>query len=167
MNDERYRTAHHDLRIWSDKSGTDWDVWLEPNDGYHDGVCLGGGESRDAAVQVAVDALESALRKLQETTGPERAAKLDKLRAAGKLGDEELRQWLLKRIEEYPNVALGFHALEIKVSRTGLESYLNGTYFAPRELGGGDRDPATSMLEKKIRAYRQRIEQQAAGSATA
>lgn len=76
MNDERYRTAHHDIHLWSDGSGTDWDVWLEPNDGDRSGVCLGGGETRDAAVQVAVDALESALAKLQETPSPEAMQKI-------------------------------------------------------------------------------------------
>lgn len=76
MNDERYHTAHHDIHIWSDISGADWDVWLELNDGDLDGVCLGGGESRDAAVQIAVDALESALRTLQETPSPETMKKI-------------------------------------------------------------------------------------------
>ena len=70
MNEERYRTDHHEVVIFSDKSAADWDVWLEPFDGERDGVCIGGGSSRDEAVQVAVNALEAALAILQETPHP-------------------------------------------------------------------------------------------------
>lgn len=86
MNDERHRTAHHDIHIWSGSAGTEWDVWLEPNDGDRDGLCLGGGKSRDEAVAVAVDALESALRTLQETPSP--AAILRHLEAAERMAEE-------------------------------------------------------------------------------
>ncbi len=71
MNDEQYRTGHHDIWIFSSDAGSDWDVWLEPSGGEFDGVCIGGGATRDAAVQDAVNALEAALAKLQETPSPE------------------------------------------------------------------------------------------------
>jgi hypothetical protein len=76
MNEERLRTAHHDVSIFSNNAGSDWDVWLEPYDGKLVGVCVGGGATRDEAVQCAVDALETALAKLQETPSPEAEAKL-------------------------------------------------------------------------------------------
>jgi hypothetical protein len=84
-----------------------------------------------------------------------------KLRAEGRLGDEELRQWLLKRIEKIPTLTTASLARYEMVgcSRTGLDAYLRGLYFLPREHGGVGGDPATSKLEQKIRRYRERVEQ--------
>jgi hypothetical protein len=92
MKEERLRVENggHDLRVFYDDTLTHtWEVWLEPMDGSDDGVCLGDGKTRDEAVGDAVNALEAALAKLQETPSPEAEAKL---RATFDTGDEVLRE---------------------------------------------------------------------------
>jgi hypothetical protein len=86
---------------------------------------------------------------------------IERLRAEGKLGDEDLRQWLVKRIEAFPELTTARLARSefISCSRSGVEAYLRGLYFVPRELGGCGANPETSKLEEKIRKYRERVEQ--------
>ena len=70
MNDERIRAAHHDLRIFQTVN-EGWNVWIEPNDGEFDGVQIGEGGTRDAAIAKALDSLESAALKLRTTSQAE------------------------------------------------------------------------------------------------
>lgn len=72
--------------------------------------------------------------------------------------DEELRLWLENHIEQHPHLTPLVLARKdyIGMSRTALESYLDCTYFLPKESGGlGVKE---SKLEKLIRAYRERVE---------
>ena len=75
-------------------------------------------------------------------------------------GDEELRRWLEKYIEEHPHhtTAILSKSQYIGVSRTLLEAYLGGTYFLPEEAGGLGVDPSRSKAEARIRLYRERVE---------
>jgi DNA transposition AAA+ family ATPase len=85
-----------------------------------------------------------------------------KLRAVGPAppGDEELRQWLIKYIEEHPHhtTAVLSKQAYIGVSRTLLDDYLAGTYFLPIESGGRGVDPKHSKAEAAIRRYRERVD---------
>jgi DNA transposition AAA+ family ATPase len=87
---------------------------------------------------------------------------MDKLRVvgAGPLWDEDLRLWLSDHIKELPhlNTKVLSRANQIGVSRTALDSYLEGTYFLPKESGGLGVDPKGSKMEKRIRDYRERVE---------
>lgn len=76
------------------------------------------------------------------------------------VGDEELRLWLENYIKEHPHLDTKVlsRSDHIGVSRTGLDAYLNGTYFIPKESGGMGVNPANSQTENKIRAYRERVE---------
>lgn len=50
--------------------GEDFDVWLEFEDGNdHDGLCIGSGESREAAIADAIYDLEEALQSLRNLSG--------------------------------------------------------------------------------------------------
>jgi DNA transposition AAA+ family ATPase len=75
-------------------------------------------------------------------------------------GDEELRRWLERYIEEYPHhtTQVLSRSQYIGVSRTALDAYLAGTYFLPKESGGAGVDPKNSTIEKKVRAYSERVE---------
>ena len=87
-------------------------------------------------------------------------AKLKIVGGASDFGDEELRLWLDKFIEEHPHlstVEISRNA-HIGVSRTALDAYLDGSYFQPKEMGGSGVNPNNSKLEDKIRAYRERVE---------
>lgn len=76
------------------------------------------------------------------------------------LGDEELRAWLENHIKQYPHLTplVLSRDQHIGVSRTGLDAYLNGTYFLPKESGGQGVNPAGTKIEQRIRAYRERVE---------
>lgn len=74
------------------------------------------------------------------------------------LYDEELRLWLENHIKQHPHLTTLVLSRKdyIGMSRTALDSYLDATYFLPKEAGGlGVKD---SKLEKLVRAYRERIE---------
>ncbi len=75
-------------------------------------------------------------------------------------GDEELRQWLIKYMEEFPHHTpqVLSKAEYIGLSRTFLEAYLDGTYFLPKESGGLGVNPSNSKGETRIRLYRERVE---------
>lgn len=76
------------------------------------------------------------------------------------IGDEELRDWLRSYIKEYPHhtTAILSRSEYIGMSRGAIESYLEGTYFLPEELGGRGVDPEASSIEEAIRAFRLRVE---------
>lgn len=87
-------------------------------------------------------------------------AKLKIVGGASDVGDEELRQWLEKFIEEHPKLPtkiLG-RSDHIGMSKTALDAYIKGTYFLAESLGGSGTNPANSKLEPKIRAYREKVE---------
>jgi DNA transposition AAA+ family ATPase len=75
-------------------------------------------------------------------------------------GDEELRQWLAHHIEQHShlNTSVLSKSDYTGVSRPALDGYLEGTYFLPKTSGGAGVDPRRSDVEKKIRAYREKIE---------
>lgn len=74
--------------------------------------------------------------------------------------DEDLRLWLVAYIKEHPHLDTKVLARsnQIGLSRTGLDAYLEGTYFLPKESGGMGVNPKGSTVEKRIRAYRERVE---------
>ncbi len=75
------------------------------------------------------------------------------------LGNEKLRLWLesfVKENQHLPTKILS-RTDHIGFSRTGLDAYINGTYFLAEPEGMGV-NPKTSSIEKKIRAYRNKIE---------
>lgn len=76
------------------------------------------------------------------------------------LGDEELRLWLAKYVEDHPhlNTAVLSRSDHIGQSRTALDKYLDGTYFLSKEAGGYGVTPQNSKIEDKIRSYRDRVE---------
>ena len=156
--EERLRTPHHEVRISEEDASDGWVVWLEPYDGECDGICLGGGATRNEAVQDAADALKSALAKLQEKPSLEEAKRIF-LASGGNLGDEDLRSWLISEIEKYPHLTPQLLSGRdyIRASRTGIEAWIAGSYFLPKDLGGVGCSPEHSNLEKKIRDYRERV----------
>jgi len=84
-----------------------------------------------------------------------------KLQTVGeKLGDEELRLWLQKHTEKHSHLSTSVLAKadHTGVSRTALDDYLAGTYFLPVASGGKGVDPRRSDIEKKLRAYREKVE---------
>lgn len=87
------------------------------------------------------------------------AAKLKIVGGTQDIGDEELRLWLEKYIEQHPHLQTTVLSRtdHIGVSRTGLDAYLNGTYFLPKPQGSGV-NPANSKTESKIRTYREKVE---------
>lgn len=79
---------------------------------------------------------------------------------AKNVGNEELRLWLENYIKDHPHLSTvelsrGDH---IGASRTALDAYLNGTYFVSKDMGGHGVNPENSNIEKKIQAYRDRVE---------
>lgn len=70
--------------------------------------------------------------------------------------DEELRQWLENHIAQHPHLPTSIlqRSDHIGVSKTGLDAYLNRTYFNPDD----GVDPKRSNIEARIRAYRDRVE---------
>ena len=74
--------------------------------------------------------------------------------------DEELRQWLVGYIAQYPHhtTAVLSRSDYIGQSKTALDQYLDGVYFLPKEAGGMGIDPRQSKLEGRIRAYREKVE---------
>lgn len=74
--------------------------------------------------------------------------------------DEGLRQWLENYIQENPHhdTKVLQSSDWIGFSRTGLDAYLNCTYFLPKEAGGQGVQPGNSKLEERIRQFRERIE---------
>lgn len=84
-----------------------------------------------------------------------------KLQTVGaQLGDEELRLWLEKYIEEHQHLTTSVlsRSDHIGVSRTALDQILEGTYFQAKDLGGSGVKPETSSVERKIRNYREKVE---------
>lgn len=75
-------------------------------------------------------------------------------------GDEELRFWLAGYIRDHPHhtTSVLSRSQFIGVARRALDSYLAGTYFLPKEQGGGGVNPAMSKIEHAIQAYRDRVE---------
>jgi DNA transposition AAA+ family ATPase len=86
----------------------------------------------------------------------------ERIQLVGKVStaDEGLRQWLIKYIEAHPQhtTAVLSRSQFVGVSRTALDSYLEGTYFLPKENGGLGIDPERSNIEDRIRNYRDRVE---------
>jgi DNA transposition AAA+ family ATPase len=76
------------------------------------------------------------------------------------LGDEELRKWLEDYIRKYPHhtTTVLSRSQYIGVARSALDSYLAGTYFLPKSMGGDGVSPGWSKIDKTIRAYRERVE---------
>lgn len=74
--------------------------------------------------------------------------------------NESLRLWLEQYVREHPHHTLAVLARSeyIGVSRTALDSYLEGMYFLPKEAGGQGVDPQGSKIEKQIRAFREKVE---------
>jgi DNA transposition AAA+ family ATPase len=74
--------------------------------------------------------------------------------------DEELRQWLVSHIQAHPHLDTKVlqRSTHIGFSKTGLDAYITGTYFLPKESGGQGVDPVNSRIEDRIRAYRERVE---------
>lgn len=91
-----------------------------------------------------------------------------KLQTVGpRLGDEELRQWLENYIKEHPHLTTWVLGQQdhTGVSRTALDDYLAGTYFLAKESGGKGVSPNRSDIEKRIRAYREKVDGVIAGGA--
>ena len=88
------------------------------------------------------------------------AAKLQVVGGGKDVGDEELRLWLEAYIAEHPhlNTAILARRDHIGYQRTALDAYLKGTYFLAKESGGMGVNPAASGVEKKIRAYRMKVD---------
>ncbi|HEY6327851.1 MAG TPA: AAA family ATPase [Blastocatellia bacterium] len=76
------------------------------------------------------------------------------------LGNEELRLWLKGHMEQYPHLtSLVLSRRDYTgVSRTALDQYVAGTYFKPVDNGGQGVDPRSSSIERKIAAYRERVD---------
>jgi DNA transposition AAA+ family ATPase len=74
--------------------------------------------------------------------------------------DEDLRLWLVNHLEQHSHLDTKIlsRSNQIGVSRTALDSYLEGVYFLPKESGGVGVNPNGSNVEKRIRAYRERVE---------
>lgn len=66
MSDERIGAEGYTVRIGcEDCFGGDWTVWLNTDIDDYDGICLGIGVDRNAAVADAVKVLEAAVEALQ------------------------------------------------------------------------------------------------------
>lgn len=78
----------------------------------------------------------------------------------GPAWDEDLRLWLVDHIKQYPHLDTKVlsRSDHIGVSRTALDSYIEGTYFLPKSSGGLGVDPKGSKIEKAVKAYRDRVE---------
>jgi DNA transposition AAA+ family ATPase len=76
------------------------------------------------------------------------------------VGNEELRLWLEKYIEDHPHLSTVelSRTDHIGASRTALDAYLKGIYFLPKEAGGHGVNPQNTQLEKKIELYREKVE---------
>ena len=87
-------------------------------------------------------------------------AKLKIVGGTNAIGDEELRLWLEKYIEDHPHLPTSVLARDDHIggSRTQLDAYIAGTYFIPKESGGLGVNPKNSKVETNIRAYRERVE---------
>lgn len=87
-------------------------------------------------------------------------AKLKIVGGGKQLGDEKLRQWLENYLKEHQHLTTNdlARADHIDASRTALDAYLAGTYFISKENGGSGVNPENSKLEKKIRAYQEKVE---------
>jgi len=73
--------------------------------------------------------------------------------------DEELRDWLERPWnEEELSLNQLSHTSRTGVSKLALQAYLDGVYFEPVSLGGLGVRRENSTIEKRIRAYRIRIE---------
>lgn len=75
--------------------------------------------------------------------------------------DEELRQWLEDYIKEnsHHTTLVLSRSQYIGVSKSAIDSYLEGKYFLPAALGGAGGDVKTSTLETKIRSFREKVEE--------
>jgi DNA transposition AAA+ family ATPase len=87
-------------------------------------------------------------------------AKLKIVGGAKAFGDENLRLWLEKYIEEHPHLSTIVLSRNdhTGVSRTALDAYLEGTYFVSKDNGGSGVNPENSKIEEKLFAYRERVE---------
>ena len=66
MSNERIDVQGYKLQIGTeDCFGSDWTVWLNTEVDDYDGICIGAGDSRDAAVADAVKVLKAAVEALQ------------------------------------------------------------------------------------------------------
>jgi len=76
------------------------------------------------------------------------------------LGNEELRLWLQRHIEQNPHLTTAVLSRKdyIGMSRPALDQYLAGKYFSPVANGGQGVDPGSSALEPRVQAYRDRVE---------
>src|SRR6185295_1690938 len=125
MNDERIDLdSGPQLHIRQDaeeEGGVgEWFVWMNSMDDG-DGICFGSGDTRAEAVAEAVWTLEDALEQLKGKPNEEEVAvKLEELRAAGKLGNEDLRQWLVNHLKHHD---INRVARLTRLSRTGLQAY--------------------------------------------
>ena len=79
---------------------------------------------------------------------------------AKNVGNEELRLWLEKYLDEHEHFSTKelSRSDHIGVSRTALDAYINGTYFVSKEMGGHGVNPENTQIEKKIQTYRERVE---------
>jgi DNA transposition AAA+ family ATPase len=84
------------------------------------------------------------------------------------LGDEELRLWFVDFVKDHPHLTTQrlSGSDHTGVSRTALDAYLEGTYFISKDMGGLGVNPETSQIEKKIRAYREKVEGVVRGGVT-
>lgn len=74
--------------------------------------------------------------------------------------DDELQQWLADYVSTHPQhpTAILARAEYIAISRRALDSYIAGTYFLPKRLGGHGIQPVGSNIENAIRRFRERVE---------
>lgn len=81
-----------------------------------------------------------------------------KVVGAKPLYDEELRQWLEDHITKHGHLTTAVlgRGEHIGMSKTALDSYLEGTYFLAKDAGG--MGVKSSRIEDQIRAYRERVE---------
>lgn len=71
--------------------------------------------------------------------------------------DEDLRHWLENYFEEIEGMTMNMLSRRIGVSKLALQAYLDGMYFAPKEVGGLGVTKENSTVESRIRAYRDRV----------
>ena len=74
------------------------------------------------------------------------------------LGDEELRQWFQKYLEDHPHLTTTNLASQIGKSRAALDQYLAGKYFLPKANGGQGVDPKNSNIEPLLRTFRKKVD---------
>ena len=86
----------------------------------------------------------------------------DKIHVVGEVirSDEELRLWLISHMEKHPNLTVAVLSRDNNVgfNPTGLEAYIRGTYFLPRDMGGQGHSPEGSKIERMVRLYREKVE---------